>query len=77
MRQRQAIPRTRVLFANPMVNAEFGYSPLGALAAITLALALAALLYAFTVWPLETLGWLAMAAAVRVAGRHPIESLFR
>lgn len=69
--------RAQTLFQQPMVSADFGYSPLGSLAAIALALAIAALLYAFTVWPLETAGWLATAAALRLAGRHPIGSLLR
>lgn len=70
--------RTRAgTFQQPMIPADFGYSPLGALAAIALAVGLATVLYALTVWPLETLGWLGMAAAVRFVGRHPIEALFR
>ena len=64
-------------FAQPMVSVEFGYSLRGALAAIGLAFTLASLLYAFTVWPLGTAGWLATAAIVRFVGRHPIAELFR
>jgi len=64
-------------FAQPMVPAEFGYSLRGALVAIGLAFTLASLLYAFTVWPLGTAGWVATAAIVRFVGRHPIAELFR
>lgn len=64
-------------FEQPLIPAEFGYSTRGALAAMALALSLAAGLYAFTVWPLETVGWLATAGIVRFVGRHPVASLFR
>lgn len=77
MHHRRAARARAGYFQQPMIPADFGYSPLGALAAIALALALATVLYALTVWPLETLGWLGMAVAVRFAGRHPIEALFR
>ena len=65
------------IFQQPMVPAEFGYSTPGALTAMGLALGIASALYAFTVWPLGTLGWLAAAGALRVVGRHPITELFR
>ena len=56
--------------------AEFGYSARGALAALAVALGIASLLYAFVAWPLQTAGWLAGAALLRVAGRHPLAVLF-
>lgn len=64
-------------FSEPMVPADFGYSTRGALAALAVALGTVSLLYAFTVWPFETAGWLATAAAARFIGRHPIARLFR
>ena len=65
------------MFQQPMVPAEFGYSTRGALTAMSLALGIASVLYAFTVWPLGTLGWLGAAGALRFVGRHPITELFR
>ena len=65
------------LFQQPMVPAEFGYSPRGALAALALALGIASALYAFTVWPLQTAGWLAALGVLHFVGRHPLASLFR
>jgi uncharacterized membrane protein len=65
------------LFQQPMVPAEFGYSTRGTLAALAVALAIASLLYALTAWPLQTLGWLAAAGIVHLAGRHPVAALFR
>lgn len=65
------------MFQQPMIPAEFGYSTRGALAALAIALAIAAALYAFTLWPLETVGWLATAGFLRFVGRHPIAALFR
>ena len=64
-------------FEQPMIPAEFGYSPRGALAAMAVALAIACVLYALMAWPLQTLGWLAAAGLVRFVGRHPIAALFR
>ena len=64
-------------FDRPMVSAEFAYSPLGALAAIATASLIASVLYAFTLWPLQTLAWLAGAAFMRYVGRGPIAELFR
>ena len=69
--------RSAVLFQQPMVPAEFGYSTRGALAAMAVALGIASVLYAFTLWPLDTLGWLVAAGALRFAGRHPLDTLFR
>ena len=63
-------------FSEPMVPAEFGYSTRGALAAFAVATAAVTLLYAFTLWPAETAGWLSMAALARFVGRHPIEKYF-
>jgi hypothetical protein len=63
-------------FSEPMVPAEFGYSTRGALAAFALALGAVSLLYAFTLWPGETGGWLAVAGFARYVGRHPIEKYF-
>jgi hypothetical protein len=64
-------------FDRPMVSAEFAYSPLGAMAAIALACVIGALLYAITLWPVDTFGWLAFALAARYFGRGPIDTLFR
>jgi hypothetical protein len=72
------MPRSSVSqFDQPMIPADFGYSTRGALAAMSVALAFAAVLYSLTAWPLETLGWLATAGIVRFVGRHPIAALFR
>jgi hypothetical protein len=65
------------LFARPMVSPDFAYSPLGALTAIGVAGVIASVLYAFTLWPLDTVGWLAFAAFARFVGRGPIDSLFK
>ena len=65
------------MFDQPMVPAEFGYSTRGALAAMSVALGMAAVLYAFMSWPLETIGWLAIAGVLRYVGRHPITEVFR
>ena len=65
------------LFQQPMIPAEFGYSARGALAALAVALGIASLLYAFTLWPPQTLGWLAALGIVHFAGRHPVAALFR
>ena len=63
-------------FSEPMIPAEFGYSTRGALAAFALAVGAVSLLYAFTQWPVETAGWLSVAALARFVGRHPIEKYF-
>lgn len=63
-------------FSHPMVSAEFGYSTRGALAAFAVAMAAVSLLYAFTLWPGETSGWLVVAGLARYVGRHPIEKYF-
>jgi hypothetical protein len=63
-------------FSEPMVPAEFGYSTRGALAAFGVAACAVSLLYAFTLWPVETVGWLSLAALARFAGRHPIDKYF-
>ena len=63
-------------FSEPMVPADFGYSTRGALAAFALAAGAVSLLYAFTVWPGETGGWLLVASLARYVGRHPIEKYF-
>jgi hypothetical protein len=65
------------IFQQPMVPAEFGYSTRGALAAMAVALGIASALYAFIEWPIQTAGWLAIAAGLRFFGRHPIAALFR
>lgn len=65
------------IFREPMVAADFGYSTTGTLAALAVALGCASVLYAFTQWPIQTLGWLALAGGLRVLGRHPIAALFR
>lgn len=64
-------------FGLPMVSPDFGYSGLGAAAAVSVALLMVAALYAFMQWPVETTGWLAAGAVLRFAGRHPIAALFR
>ncbi len=64
-------------FTHPMVSADFAYSTRGALAALGVAAVTVSLLYAFTLWPVATLGWLAGAGLVRFLGRHPIAELFR
>jgi hypothetical protein len=64
-------------FERPMVPAEFGYSAIGAAAAAMLACVLAAALYAFTLWPLETAGWLALAGLARALGRYPIAAFMK
>jgi hypothetical protein len=64
-------------FERPMVSAEFAYSPLGAMAAIAVACVIGSVLYAFTLWPVDTLGWLGGAVMTRYLGRGPIDSLFR
>ena len=64
-------------FDEPMVSTEFGYSSLGAAAAAMLACVLAAALYAFTRWPLETAGWLAFGALARALGRYPAAAFMR
>ena len=64
-------------FERPMVSAEFAYSPLGAMAAIALACVIGSLLYAFTLWPIDTFGWIAFAISARFFGRGPVDSLFK
>ena len=65
------------IFHEPMVAADFGYSTRGTLAALAVALGIASALYAFTLWPVQTVGWLALAGGLRVLGRHPIAALFK
>jgi hypothetical protein len=60
-----------------MVSPEFAYSTRGALAALGVAAVSVSVLYAFTVWPVATAGWLVTAALLRFVGRHPIAELFR
>lgn len=62
---------------NPMVPADFAYSPLGALAAIAAGCVLASLLYALVIWPVATLAWLCGAGTMRYLGRGPLAELFR
>ena len=64
-------------FEQPMVPADFGYSARGTLTALAVALAIATLLYALTAWPLQTVGWVAVAGLLRFVGRHPVAALFR
>ncbi len=61
----------------PMVPADFAYSPLGALAAIAAGCVIACLLYALTLWPVATLAWLLGAGTARYLGRGPLAALFR
>lgn len=64
-------------FEQPMIPADFGYSARGALTALALALGIATLLYAFIAWPVQTMGWVAVAGLLRFIGRHPIATLMR
>ena len=64
-------------FERPMVSAEFACSPLGALAAIAAACALASLLYALVTWPVATPAWLLGAVTARYLGRGALSELFR
>lgn len=65
------------MFAEPMVPADFAYSPLGALAAIAVACVIATLLYALVLWPVSTLAWIFGAGTARYLGRGPIAQMFR
>lgn len=64
-------------YDKPMVDADFAYSPAGALAAVAAACLISALLYALVVWPVATLAWIGGAAAARFLGRGPIADAFR
>jgi hypothetical protein len=74
---RQAVMKAGPWFERPMVSAEFAYSPMGAIAAIGLGSVIGAMLYALTLWPVDTFGWLAFAIAARFFGRGPMDHLFR